>query len=89
MKFRDMPRPPREYFEENVLLTFQDDPVAFKTMDMMDPRQLMWANDFPHADSTWPWSHALLLEQTKGLSEAHLQMILHDNVKELYKLDVD
>jgi predicted TIM-barrel fold metal-dependent hydrolase len=86
MKFREMARPPREYFEENVLLTFQDDPVAFKTMDMMDPRQLMWANDFPHFDSIWPNSQAVLEKATVDLSEDQCRRILRDNVTELYRL---
>ena len=24
----------------------------------------MWANDFPHSDSTWPWSQDVIAEQT-------------------------
>ena len=28
--------------------------------DMFNPRRLMWANDFPHSDSTWPNSQELL-----------------------------
>jgi len=46
----------------------------------------MWANDFPHSDSTWPWSQEVLRAQTAHLSEAHRRMILHDNVAELYGL---
>jgi predicted TIM-barrel fold metal-dependent hydrolase len=46
----------------------------------------MWANDFPHSDSTWPWSQDVLAEHTRGLSEAQRDAILHDNVAELYGL---
>ena len=45
---------PSEYFRENIYMTFQDDWVAFKMKDMCNQRRLMWANDFPHSDSTWP-----------------------------------
>ena len=48
----------------------------------------MWANDFPHSDSTWPRSQELLEEHTKGLTEEEKNFILHDNVSELYGLDV-
>ena len=54
MKAADMQKLPSEYFKENVYLTFQDDWVAFRMTDMVNPRRLMWANDFPHSDSTWP-----------------------------------
>jgi predicted TIM-barrel fold metal-dependent hydrolase len=77
---------PSEYFRENVYTTFQDDWVAFKMKDMCNVRRLMWANDFPHSDSTWPWSQEILEKHTAGLSEADKNYILHDNVAELYHL---
>jgi predicted TIM-barrel fold metal-dependent hydrolase len=49
--------------------------------------RMMWANDFPHSDSTWPWSQKLLQEQLTHMSEAEKNLILHDNVAKLYKLD--
>jgi predicted TIM-barrel fold metal-dependent hydrolase len=82
-------RLPSDYFRDNVWLTFQDDLVAFQTAELMNPKRLMWANDFPHADSTWPWSHSLLAEQTKGVSEENKHLILHQNVKELFDLQVN
>ena len=46
----------------------------------------MWANDFPHSDSTWPWSQDVIAEQTAKLSSEVKKRILRDNVVELYKL---
>jgi uncharacterized protein len=77
---------PSEYFWENVYVTFQDDWVAFRMVDMVNFRRLLWANDFPHSDSTWPWSQDVLAEHTRGLSEVQRDAILHDNVAELYRL---
>ena len=28
---------------------------------------MMWANDFPHSDSTWPWSQEMLAEQDSDI----------------------
>ena len=81
-------KPPSEYFRENIYLTFQDDWVAFKMKDMCNFRRLMWANDFPHSDSTWPWSQELLKKHTADLTEEEKNQILHDNVAELYHLSV-
>jgi uncharacterized protein len=78
---------PSEYFRENVYLTFQDDWVAFRMRELCNVRRLMWANDFPHSDSTWPWSQDVIREQTLGLSEPDKRYILHDNVAELYRLN--
>ena len=81
-------RMPSEYFRENIYMTFQDDWVAFQMTSFFNPRRLMWANDFPHSDSTWPNSQQLLADNAKHMSLENLKWILHDNVAELYKLNV-
>jgi len=78
---------PSEYFRENIYTTFQDDWVAFQTADLINWRRLMWANDFPHSDSTWPWSQEMLAEHAKCLSRDQADAILGGNVAELYGID--
>jgi len=75
---------PSEYLSENVYVTFQDDWVAFKVANLMNTDRLMWANDFPHSDSTWPWSQEMLAKHTTYLSDYQVDRILHDNAAELY-----
>jgi len=86
-KMGSMEKLPSEYFHDNIYLTFQDDYVAFRTVDLMNPRRLMWTNNFPHSDSTWPWSRQMLAHQTEGLADDLKRMILRDNVIELYHLE--
>jgi predicted TIM-barrel fold metal-dependent hydrolase len=81
-------RRPSEYFAENIYVTFQDDWVAFKTADLMNWRRLMWANDFPHSDSTWPGSQALLRDHAGELREEQRRAILCENVADLYGIDL-
>ena len=83
-----MAKLPSEYFSEHIYTTFQDDWVAFRCADQMNWRRLMWANDFPHSDSTWPWSQQMLAEQAKQLSDAQRRAILCDNVAQLYRIDL-
>ncbi len=83
----ELDKMPSEYFLENIYLTFQDDIVAFTMMDSMNPKRIMWANDFPHSDSTWPWSQDLLQKYVAPLPQAQQDMLLHDNVAELYNLN--
>jgi predicted TIM-barrel fold metal-dependent hydrolase len=89
LKCAEMAKLPSEYFRENVYLTFQDDWTAFAAVDQCNPRRLMWANDFPHSDSTWPWSQEMLAEHTKNLTAEQKRWILRDNVVELYGLKVN
>ena len=79
---------PSEYFAENIYVTFQDDWTAFRHANDMNWRRLMWANDFPHSDSTWPWSQDVLAEQTTHLTEEQREAILCGNVAELYGVDI-
>ena len=81
-------RLPSEYFAEHIYVTFQDDWTAFSQADQMNWRRLMWANDFPHSDSTWPWSQQMLAEQTEKLTTEQTEAILSGNVADLYGIDL-
>ncbi len=84
----ELSRLPSEYFKDHIYTTFQDDWVAFKTVNEMNWRRLLWANDFPHSDSTWPRSQEILAEQTKTLTAEQKRGILCDNVAGLYNIDL-
>jgi uncharacterized protein len=79
---------PSEYFRENIYTTFQDDWVAFQVANLMNWRRLLWANDFPHSDSTWPWSQEMLAEQCRHLTPEQREAILCGNVADLYRIDL-
>ncbi|MEQ8859976.1 MAG: amidohydrolase family protein [Pseudomonadales bacterium] len=79
---------PSEYFAEHIYTTFQDDWVAFKMANEMNWRRLLWASDFPHSDSTWPWSQQVIAEQTAHLTAEQKRAILCGNVADLYAIDV-
>jgi predicted TIM-barrel fold metal-dependent hydrolase len=85
---QDLSRLPSEYFRDHIYTTFQDDWVAFQTADLMNWERLMWANDFPHSDSTWPWSQEMLGKQKSHLRDEQCERILCRNVAELYGIDL-
>ena len=82
-------RRPGEYLEDHVKVTFQDDWSALRMAEagLLKPEQLMWANDYPHSDSTWPYSQAMLADQTSALTSDARAKILGGNAVELYQLD--
>jgi len=86
---QELTRMPSEWFANNIYTTFQDDWTAFKFADSMNWKRLMWANDFPHSDSTWPWSQEMLAEHTKDLTDEQRRAILSENAAELYGIDLD
>ena len=46
--------------------------------------RLLWANDHPHSDSTWPDSQAMLDEHTAGMDERQRDRIVRANTAALY-----
>jgi predicted TIM-barrel fold metal-dependent hydrolase len=86
---QELTRLPSEWFAGNIYVTFQDDWSAFAAVNQMNWHRLMWANDFPHSDSTWPWSQELLTEQSAQLTDDQRRAILCDNVAALYDIDVE
>ena len=81
-------KPPSEYIKQNVHFTFQDDATAYRDPELLATKCLMWANDFPHTDSTWPDSQTVLATQTAHLSDAQRQTVLRDNVVDVFNLAV-
>ena len=85
---QELSKLPSEYFKEHIYTTFQDDWVAFKMVNEVNHERLLWANDFPHSDSTWPWSQELLDEHAAHLTDQQARDILCDNTARLYNMDV-
>lgn len=81
-----IPRPPSAYFRQHVWATFQDDQVGLAMLDAIGADRVMWASDYPHPDSTWPHSQAVIAAQMAGLSEAARRKVTCDNARALYGL---
>jgi predicted TIM-barrel fold metal-dependent hydrolase len=88
MKTGGIQRPPSEFFYENIYVTYQDDAVATQAPDERVLKRIMWANDFPHSDSTWPWSQEILSKLCANLGQEQRDWILHDNAAALYGLGI-
>jgi len=88
---KELEKNPSEYFADHIYTTFQDDWSAFGAAKagLLNVDRLMWANDFPHSDSTWPWSQPLLAQRVEGLTDETRDRILYRNVADLYDIDLD
>jgi predicted TIM-barrel fold metal-dependent hydrolase len=86
MRAMPLERKPSEYFLDNICLTFQNDRPALLNKDHLNIRNLLWANDYPHPDSTWPDSQGVIDEHMAHLSDDERAWVLHDNTSQLYSL---
>lgn len=83
----DAPESPLDYFHRNVYFTFQDDPVGVQHLEAIGTHQVLWASDYPHGDSTWPYSHETVARNFDGMPDEYVQRATFSNLAELYRLE--
>ncbi len=86
MRALPLERKPSEYFLDNICLTFQNDRPALDAKERLNLDNLLWANDYPHPDSTWPRSQGIIEEHMAHLTDAERRGVLFENAVELYGL---
>jgi predicted TIM-barrel fold metal-dependent hydrolase len=76
---------PSEMFRRQCFLTTWYDPVKINARHIgMD--RIMWATNFPIANSTWPDSQGFVAKCMAGMGEDERNQILWENAAKLYKL---
>jgi predicted TIM-barrel fold metal-dependent hydrolase len=83
----DLHEKPSDLFKRQVYTTFQEDYVAMRLLEFYGEGNVLWASDYPHPDSTWPNSRAVVEKQMAQLSPAARQALTHDNAAKLYGLN--
>ena len=76
---------PSDYFKAHGFASFQEDRVGIltaKEYGLLD--NIMWADDYPHHEGSWPYS-AQAIERTMGnLTDAEREKILSGNAQRLF-----
>lgn len=78
---------PSEYFRRQCYLTFMEDPIALRLLDVTGDC-LMWGSDYPHPEGTWPNSQESIDRITAGLPEDTAQRIIFGNAASVYRFRV-
>jgi predicted TIM-barrel fold metal-dependent hydrolase len=81
--------PPSVYYRRHGLATFQEDPPGLalaRDFDLMD--NIMWANDYPHHEGTWPHSAAAIERTMSHLTDAERAKVLGLNAAKFFGFDV-
>jgi predicted TIM-barrel fold metal-dependent hydrolase len=88
-QFQDLiPKPPSEYWQRQMYATFQVDRTGLLNLAGIGEDTIMWGNDFPHPDGTWPDSREILAPQLEGLAPGVIRKIVCDNAARLYGFEV-
>jgi predicted TIM-barrel fold metal-dependent hydrolase len=77
---------PSEYFARQCFATFFNDAVGGHLLSGWGADNMMWSNDFPHPNSTWPRSHEVVARDLGHLAEDIQQKLIRRNAARLYNL---
>jgi predicted TIM-barrel fold metal-dependent hydrolase len=82
-----LPELPSHYLRRQVHATFQSDPVAVMGREFTGVDCLLWGNDFPHMEGTYPNSQKVLDELLGGVSVDDAARITGLNALRLFGFD--
>lgn len=83
----DLDRLPSEYWRGQFFATLEDDRAGILTREMIGVETLLWGNDYPHLDSTWPCSSDVRVEILRGVPEEDVLAMTIHNAAKLYGID--
>lgn len=81
---RDLDRLPSQYWRTNFKATIEDDRSAVLVRELLGTETLLWGNDYPHRDSTWPRSRAVVDTVMAGVPDPERQLMVEGNAVALY-----
>ncbi len=79
-------RPPSEYFKNNIFFTYQDDRAGVLTTPVYGENNFLWASDYPHGVTTWPFSKDAVDRNCEGIDPKIKRKLGRDNAAKLYGL---
>jgi predicted TIM-barrel fold metal-dependent hydrolase len=85
-RFRDGLRP-SDFFHRNVVLSFQEDAIGIRLRDVIGVDNMMWGSDYPHSESTFPRSRAILSEILADVPHSEQARIVGENTARVYRFD--
>lgn len=75
---------PFELVHRNFFFTSIEDPSAFQALNLIGEDNIMVETDYPHYDSTWPASQAMVREELDHLPAPTIKKVCYENAVRLY-----
>jgi predicted TIM-barrel fold metal-dependent hydrolase len=86
---RKLPLRASDYFRRQGAITISDDAVALNNVEFTGTDCLIWGNDYPHDEGTFPHSRATIARIEKSLSRPAAQAVLSGNAARRYGFDLE
>lgn len=75
---------PSELIRRQCAASFMYDPVAVNNRHTTGIETLMWGNDYPHPEGTWPASQEVAAKQFDGVADEELRAIVGGNAARVF-----
>lgn len=79
---------PSDYWRRNLFGVFTEDDIGVRCRDVIGIDNMMWGNDYPHSESTWPRSMQYLEKFLAGVPDEDRRKIVHDNAARVFKFKI-
>ena len=75
---------PSDFFHRNVFAGFQEDAVGIQNRHTIGVDNILWGNDYPHSESTFPKSQEVLDKVLDGISQDERYKMVCGNAARIY-----
>jgi predicted TIM-barrel fold metal-dependent hydrolase len=72
----DIQHPPSHYFDQNVYASFISDRIGIELRNKPGCRNIMWSSDYPHSETTFPHSHAVIADNFRDVPKVERDWII-------------
>jgi predicted TIM-barrel fold metal-dependent hydrolase len=86
---KTLPMKASAYFLRQGAVTFSSDPIALRNLEFTGTDCLMWGNDYPHDEGTYPKSEKYRTEIRASVSESEAHAIFAGNAARIYGFDLE
>lgn len=84
-----LPLKASEYFLRQGSVAITEDPVGLHNLPLTGSECLLWGNDYPHDEGTFPYSRRVIDDMRKFVAPDALAKILAGNAANLYGFDLE
>jgi predicted TIM-barrel fold metal-dependent hydrolase len=77
---------PSDFFRRNCFIDTQEDFQGIKLREQIGVDNILWGNDYPHMESTFPKSMEFLSEMLKDCTEKEKEKISGGNAARIYRI---
>jgi predicted TIM-barrel fold metal-dependent hydrolase len=78
---------PSQVFKERLITCFIDDAVGIENRHHIGVENITWECDYPHSDSTWPFSPETLSKSLAGVPDDEVAKITYENAMRHFRYD--